>query len=65
MAWLAKDKDGMEWVYPSEPGRFYDESLGEWDRTDDGNRPVKLPSGSIAKLIGRELTQDDKPVELT
>jgi len=64
MAWLVVDKDKTEWIYPSEPIRFYDDCLGEWDRTESGNVPVKLPSGSIAKLIGREIAWEDEPVEL-
>ena len=30
---------------------------------DDNNR-VELPKGTIKKLIGRELTWDDEPIEL-
>ncbi len=65
MAFVAVDKDGTEWIYPIEPNRFYDESLGEWDRTNDINIPIKLPYGTIAKLIGRELAWQDEPVAIT
>ena len=30
----------------------------------DGSGEVELPKGSIKKLIGRELTWEDEPVEL-
>ena len=58
MAWLACDKDGEEYIFRSEPYRFYNEL---WE---DGKRAIKLPKGSIAKLIGRELTWCDEPVKL-
>ncbi len=61
MAWLAKDKDGTEVIFDEEPCRCAD----EWVSANEmwGNE-VTLPSGSIAKLIGRELTWEDKPVEI-
>ena len=59
MAYLAVDADGTEVAYEFKP------------RRDDGiwiNQPythfVKHPKGSIAKLIGRELTWNDEPVKL-
>lgn len=66
MAWLAVDKSGEEYIYDYEPVRannFYwtadcdkhGESIGE---------SVELPKGSIKKLIGRDLTWDDEPVEI-
>lgn len=57
MAWLAVDKDGIETIYMSEPNRFDK----YWD---DCCPSIKLPKGSIKKLIGRELSWEDKPVEL-
>lgn len=57
MAYLAVDKDGDEWVYEEYPERHY----SVWDSY---THRVELPKGSIAKLIGRELTWEDEPVEL-
>lgn len=59
MAWLVVDeRDNSEWIYEYKPERassfWYD--IGEC---------VKLPKGSIKKLIGRELTWNDEPVEVT
>ena len=60
MAWLVKDgRDNTEWVFEFEPERAktsdFWHSLGEC---------VELPKGTIKKLIGRELTWEDDPVEL-
>lgn len=60
MAWVACDKSG-EWIFEEKP--FKDIEFGYWferDSTDD----ISLPHGSIKKLIGRELTFKDEPVEL-
>lgn len=66
MAWLATDKNGEEYIYEEKPSRgygciwkatFYDEK----DRNSDF---IELPKGSIKKLIGRELSFSDEPVEL-
>lgn len=57
MAWAAVDKDGIETIYMSKPNRF-DEY---WD---DCCPSIELPKGTINKLIGRELSWEDEPVEL-
>lgn len=60
MAWVAVDKDGSEWVHRGVPVRCeYDEWIDHfWEEH------VELPQGSIKKLIGRDLTWEDEPVEL-
>lgn len=61
MAWLCVDKDGTEVVFNKKPVR----DTGYWKfSTYDYNHYVCLPKGSIKKLIGRELTWNDEPVEL-
>ena len=65
MAYLAVDKDGAEWVYSTKPQR--EPRWDDGDQTDSvwiSDELVELPHGSIAKLIGRELTWSDEPVEL-
>lgn len=59
MAWLAIDKDGRETIYERRPSR----GDSEWfpHTIEDF---IELPKGSIHKLIGRELTWEDEPVEL-
>jgi hypothetical protein len=61
MAWLAVDKDGSDVAFdsivPSKPER---QPHGSWTTYYD---KVHLPKGSIKRLIGRELTWDDEPVE--
>ena len=56
MAWVAVDKDSSEWIHS-----FYrTRAKVIWFSTE----AIKLPKGSIKKLIGRELTWSDEPVEL-
>jgi predicted aminopeptidase len=60
MAYLFIDKKGKE-VIVSElvkrnDGYFFDPSRAEM---------IKLPTGTIEKLIGHKLTWEDEPVELT
>ena len=57
MAWVAVDKDDEEWIYRIQPFR------GE-TRFKTNSECVKLLKGSIKKLIGKELSWDDEPVEL-
>lgn len=60
MAWLAVDKNGTEKIWQLKPIRVTTMWSG-FINTDI----VPLPSGSIEKLIGRKLTWDDEPVEIT
>lgn len=55
--WLAVDYNGIEKAFWLKPKRC--EKHREWW----GDKMV-LPNGSIKKLIGRELSWDDEPVEL-
>lgn len=65
MAWVSVNLNGDEYIYESMPERFY----CEWKPTfcEYENRVydyVELPKGSIKKLIGRELSWSDDPIEL-
>ena len=67
MAYLAVDKDGTETIYFRKPfrGKKYHDGIwlpSVYER--DEQTYINLPPGSIAKLIGRELTWSDDPVEL-
>ncbi len=57
MAYLAVDKDSSEWITTDKPYRFDDVWYEDYEQ-------VKLPKGSIQKLIGRSITWEDEPVEL-
>lgn len=69
MAWLAVNKDGKELISPIKPRRY-----GEWwDCTEEVcsesefslvDMDIELPKGTIKKLIGKDLTWKDEPVEL-
>jgi len=58
MAFLATDKDGSEYLHHDEPWREYP----VWVPSE---HCVPLPKGSIERLIGRALSWEDEPVELT
>jgi hypothetical protein len=61
MSWVYKDKNGDEWIYELEPHVEIDGTvIPAWDGPDH----CYLPEGSIKKLIGKELTWKNKPVEL-
>nr|DAF54468.1 MAG TPA: hypothetical protein [Siphoviridae sp. ctKwY15] len=67
MAWVAVDKNGSEAIYEEEPVRNsdYDTWLSiRCDVLGRGTDFVLIPKGSIKKLIGRELSWKDEPVEL-
>ena len=57
MAWVACDKDGDEYIFFEKP--HMDGEIWICDQDT-----IPLPSDSIKKLIGRDLTWDDEPVEL-
>lgn len=61
MAWVAVDYSG-EFISDKEP--FKDMfNIGYYGRISDSN-VIKLPKGSIKKLIGRDLNWSNDPVEL-
>lgn len=65
MAFVACDKDGAEWIFESKPYRTTRSIVSSIvDIWYGDSEMILLPKGSIRKLIGRELTFDDEPVEL-
>lgn len=73
MAWLAKDDDGTEGIYVLKPKIIDGEwSDAQWDnntfiQSDEDyiyDSCVVLPKGSIKKLIGKDLTFKDGPIEI-
>ena len=61
---MATDKDRGEFIFNNRPLRR--ESMGEWwpDIENMDQDVVLLPGGTIEKLIGRQLSWEDEPVEL-
>ncbi len=54
MAWLAVDKDGTETIFDQcMPYRVCDYWYPNYDKHGESYSSIELPSGSIAKLIGR------------
>ena len=69
MAWVAVDMSGAECIFDNKPER----NNNQWDNivySVDGEIyydvgiGIILPKGSIKKLIDRDLTWQDEPVEL-
>lgn len=63
MAWLAVDKDGQEAIYQEKPVRN-DDYWEPFRCCLSDTDYVYVPKGTIAKLIGKDLTWDDASVEL-
>lgn len=59
MSWVAVDWDGTEYVSDKKPLK-----LTKGLVPSQYGVFVMLPKGSIKKLIGRDLTWDDEPIEL-
>lgn len=62
MAWIAVTKQGREFISMCKPTRVVDED--NYYGWKDAFFELSLPYGSIKKLIGREMTFFDEPVEL-
>lgn len=63
MAWIAIDKSGLEAIYESRPKRHFLPEEECWMYVDSDSY-VEVPRGTCVKLLGRQLTWDDDPVEL-
>lgn len=63
MVWLVVDNDGTELIFNVQPYRDYVDNIWCIECIFD-SCAIKLPKGSIKKLIGRNLTWEDEPVEL-
>ena len=60
MAWVAVDKDGRECIHQFRPKRRNNQFIPLYEYS----MWMALPKGSIKKLIGRDLTWQDEPIEL-
>lgn len=60
--WVAVNKNGEEWAFCDEPARRNDWHAWVGDYCDTG---VIMPTGTIELLLGRKLTWEDNPVEIT
>ncbi len=64
MAWLAVNKDGTEWIMPGKPVVGIGSTRKKCTSRASIPIEIELPKGSVYKLLGKELTWDDEPVEL-
>lgn len=64
MAWVAIDEFENECILDPKPSKNKKDKdwKGYWNDFYIGK--IRLPKGSIKKLIGRDLTYNDEPVEL-
>lgn len=64
MAWIAIDEFEDECILDPKPSKNKKDKdqKGYWNDFYIGK--IRLPKGTIKKLIGRNLTYDDEPVEL-
>lgn len=62
MAWVAVTKQSTEFISMCKPTRVVDED--NYYGWEDTFTEISLHNGSIKKLIGRDLSYDDEPVEL-
>lgn len=69
MAWVAVDMSGAECIFYNKPER----NNNQWEDIDylvygeiqyDVDSCIVLPKGTIKKLIGRDLSWNDEPIEL-
>ena len=58
MAYLAVDCAGNEWIFPAKPKKDIN---GFWWMHEADS--IKLPQGTIERLVGKKLTWDDDPYE--
>lgn len=69
MVWLAVDFNGDETISPGKPKRDFREWSFEEEICIESEYgitylTITLPKGTIQKLIGKELTWNDEPIEL-
>ena len=68
MAWLCKDLDGAEWISATMPVR--DEDSPTWMCLSESNSgydewdAIELPEGTIKKILGRDITWYDEPINM-
>ena len=63
MAYLCADKRG-EFIADEHPSSAWDEWRGWRDVYGESRTLIRIPSGTIEKLIGRKLTWEDDPIDL-
>lgn len=61
--YLAVDDDSSEWIYENPPIRGEDCNGKCWINDGEDDPLIRLPKGTIKKLIGKELTWNDEPYD--
>lgn len=69
MAWLAAENGGLEYLFIDKPERIVHHNVFRSSEIDfeiwaSDKENIQLEKGSIKKLIGRELTYKDEPVQI-
>jgi hypothetical protein len=60
MAWVAINKYNIEFIFDNRPEEF----MGLWYPYSINDNFIVLPKGTIKKILGRELTWGEDPVEI-
>ena len=63
MAYLCVDREG-EYIADNIPSRNFIEWIGCENTDGETCTLISLPKGTIKKLIGREMTWEDEPIDL-
>lgn len=63
MAYLCVDRNG-EYIADNEPTRAWFDWVGWQDVYGESCTLIPLPKGTIKKLIGKEMTWEDEPIDL-
>lgn len=63
MAYLCVDRRG-EFIADEYPTRNFFEWIGWRDVYGESCTLIRIPSGTIKKLIGKEMTWEDEPIDL-
>lgn len=68
MVWVCVNENGNERICEDKPFRHESKIISSWwgfpHKEIDNHDIITLPKGSIKKLIGRNLSWADEPVEL-
>lgn len=69
MAWLAAENGGLEYLFIDKPERIvhhnvFRPSVIDFEIWVSNKECLLLKKGSIKKLIGKDLTWNDEPVEI-
>ena len=60
--WAAVETDGSEYFYSNKP--IWQEEQKEWYLSNESDKYIEVPKGTIKRLTGITLRYDDEPILL-